>query len=333
MYEWILDFLLIRVDELYAAKSDGEILGGYIKSSNRIYRIYHGVPIIYPTILHRHLRKVISAYRRIPPNTWRASRSDWFRHLRRQQAELIIHGLGYLIGSRNIKKLNILSVGCGSGWELWLIREYLQRISTNIRFRAVGIDISLKALFEAKIVSKALSARNIDFICAPAEFLPFKDAIFDVVLAVFGALDHSIIFPRAFKEISRVLRPNGIFIGTVLNKFALDWIFKVLSSFSLFVKTLRYANRPFAKIRVPIRQGYVRIPTHFYTIFELDNLLRKNSLRLIYLKGIFSTLPMDFKSKRFSILHKFLAGVDYKFSSAPILRSVGRYIGFIAEKI
>ena len=330
MHEWLLDLLLVHVDEFYVGKANDEILGGYIRSSDRIFRIHQGIPIIYPRVLHRYLKKIIVAYRQIPPDAWSSLRSDWFKYLRKQQAKLILYGLLSLLRKKRVKEINILSVGCGKGWEIWLLVNYLRKM--NIRFRIVGCDISLRALYEAKRIARRCSLTTVDFVCAPAEFIPFKDSTFDMVLAIFGALDHSLMFPRAFREVSRVLTSGGVFIGTVLNKFALDWMVKVLKSPSLFAKTVRYANRLFARIRVPVGKRTIRIPTHFYNVFELNRLLAANGLKLIYLKGIFSLLPMNFKSKKFSFFHRMLSKIDNLLSASPIIRSIGRYVGFVAMK-
>ena len=61
----------------------------------------------------------------------------------------------------------VLDVGCGQG-------EFLQRISGNV-ILGVGIDISLGMLGEAKNVTESV----IDFICADADYLPFRERVFD----------------------------------------------------------------------------------------------------------------------------------------------------------
>jgi len=56
--------------------------------------------------------------------------------------------------------------------------------------------------------------RNIQWIKAYGENLPFIDKNFDIVICS-NALDHMENHIEAFKEIDRILKPNGIFILTV----------------------------------------------------------------------------------------------------------------------
>ena len=327
MYEWLIDFLNLNIDEVFVGnKENNEILGGYMLSGpNRIY-IKGGIPIFFTKQHYRKYRRLIAAYRSIPHDFWREEKSDWFKHLRKFHKRLIHKGLAL-----NKKfRLNILSVGCGSGWEIWTITYYANQLGFD--YKIVGCDLALKPLYVARKRARELGYLQIDFICCVAENLPFKNNIFDIVTAIFGALDHSINYLRAFKEASRVLKNGGIFIATMLNRFALDWIFKVLKSPKLFIKTIKYADRPHARIRIPLNTHYVSIPTHFYNVMEIKQLAKISNMKIVEKASIFSILPLNFKKTKFRSYHYFLSKIDKALSRIPPFNSLGRYIGVIAKK-
>jgi len=65
----------------------------------------------------------------------------------------------------------VLDVGCGQG-------SFLQRISEN-SVLGVGVDVSLKMLERAKDATGSFA----DLLCADADYLPFKDKVFDSVFS------------------------------------------------------------------------------------------------------------------------------------------------------
>jgi len=319
---------MLRIEgDLFVGKEiDGDILGGYIECGDRRYYIRKGVLCAFPSKLLRRYRRIISAYRIIPPDMWDSSKSDWIGHLRRMQKRLILMGLRLL---RRLVGLRILAVGCGAGWEIGVMGRILRGIPD---VRIVGCDVALPPMLVAKRRLRSVLGSNVDFVCCPAEFLPFRDKTFDVVTAIFGALDHSLNFPRAFMEISRVLKPRGVLIATMLNRFALDWIAKVIKSPTLLAKTIKYADRVHARIRIPAKGSRVSIPTHFYNILEIKKLIKLSGLSLRYVMGMFSVLPLNFRRRRFGAIHRVLAWTDSFLSLIPPLNFLGRYIGIIAQK-
>jgi SAM-dependent methyltransferase len=88
----------------------------------------------------------------------------------------------------------LLDVGCGPRGSLnW---------ATNAR-RRVGLD-PLARDYRAL----GIDAHLMEYVTAPAEDMPFKDASFDVVTS-FNSLDHVDDLDRTIAEIKRVLRPGG----------------------------------------------------------------------------------------------------------------------------
>jgi len=99
---------------------------------------------------------------------------------------------------RKIKGKKILDLGCGTG----IYTKILKRRGAHVQ----GIDISPKMIEIAK-----QNVRGVDFRIGSVYDLPYESGTFDIVLAslvvhYFGNLD------RAFKEIRRVLKKNGVFI-------------------------------------------------------------------------------------------------------------------------
>ena len=325
----MLNILNLCVEDLFVGHRIGDdIYGGFLRTNLGRFYINKGILMFFLRKHYRIYRRIIAAYRLIPPDFWSEEKSDWYRYMRFIHRNLLSRGLRCIRGT---KRLRILCIGCGAGWEIWTLLN-MSRHKKPIEF-VVGCDIALRPLLQARKIAKNYPV-PIEFVCCPAEFLPFKDNTFDIVTAIFGALDHSLNYVRAFREISRVLKRKGILIATVINKFALDWIIKVIKSPSLFVKTIKYADRTHARIRIPVKRNqYIRIPTHFYTTLEIKKLLKKFSLQIIELRGLFTLLPLNFKEKKFRMLHKLLAKMDRLFANVPPYNSLGRYIGIIARKI
>ena len=93
----------------------------------------------------------------------------------------------------------VLDVGCNSGEMMKLLRD-------GKGCDVEGVDISTNALKIAR--KKKLKVHN-----ATAEKLPFPDASFDVVI-LREVLVHIHEPVKALKEIRRVLRPNGMLLGS-----------------------------------------------------------------------------------------------------------------------
>jgi 2-polyprenyl-3-methyl-5-hydroxy-6-metoxy-1,4-benzoquinol methylase/uncharacterized protein YbaR (Trm112 family) len=95
----------------------------------------------------------------------------------------------------------MLDIGCN--WGRWSIA------SARKGYRVVGIDPSLGAIMAAKRVAKQLGL-TIDYICADARHLPFRDNSFDTVFS-YSVIQHfsKDDAVRTFMEIGRILKPSG----------------------------------------------------------------------------------------------------------------------------
>lgn len=100
----------------------------------------------------------------------------------------------------------VLDLGCRSGA---FTRHFLEGN------QVVGLDVDRVALDKAAELGIEPVVANVE------EPLPFEDASFDVVVA--GELLEHLRFPAAVVgEVRRVLRPGGLFVGSVPNAFRLQ---------------------------------------------------------------------------------------------------------------
>ena len=98
---------------------------------------------------------------------------------------------------------HVLDLGCRSGA---LTRHFLEGNEV------VGVDVDRAALAKAEQLGITPVVADVD------EPLPLDSETFDVVVA--GELLEHVRFPRALvAEVRRVLRPNGVFVGSVPNAF------------------------------------------------------------------------------------------------------------------
>lgn len=105
----------------------------------------------------------------------------------------------------------ILDIGCGNG-------IMLERIAHACDCRLIGTDISEDAL---EIAKRQLAGTNVELLRCPVDDMPLEDATVDKALTI-----NTIYFwedlASGFEEIARVLKPEGIFIGTHYTNQALE---------------------------------------------------------------------------------------------------------------
>lgn len=94
----------------------------------------------------------------------------------------------------------VLDVGANSG-------EFMKLLKEKRECDVFGVDVSDVAIAQAK--EKGFEVINCD-----ASKMPFEDASFDVVVLM-EVLSHLVEPEAVLKEIRRVLRPNGILMGSV----------------------------------------------------------------------------------------------------------------------
>lgn len=122
------------------------------------------------------------------------------RNARQESLEVpvLVRALRIPLGAR------VLEVGCGRGVALPGIAR-LCRPS-----ELVGLDVDGDLIDEAR---QHVDAAGVDcrLVCADVRGMPFGDGSFDVVID-FGTLFHIPRAAEALSEVSRVLRPGGLFV-------------------------------------------------------------------------------------------------------------------------
>lgn len=110
----------------------------------------------------------------------------------------------------------VLEYGCGQGeGSLIIARKYQPK-------DVVGIDVSDVAVDQARIEAAALGLDNVSFQAMNGEKMHFANNEFDLACG-FGILHH-LDLDIAFRELARVLKPNGscIFLEPLGHNFAIN---------------------------------------------------------------------------------------------------------------
>lgn len=118
---------------------------------------------------------------------------------------------------------SILDVGCGGGF---LSNELAKR-----GFDVTGVDLSSESLRVARAFDET---GKVKYICADAFNLPFPDNSFDAVSAM-DFLEHVEEPEKIIQEMSRVLKPGGLFFFHTFNRNFLSWLV-VIKLLEWFIK-------------------------------------------------------------------------------------------------
>jgi len=134
---------------------------------------------------------------------------EWFRQVEenRYQLEPYIHSVAQFTRYRGKK---ILEIGVGAG------TDHLQWARAGCECH--GVDLTAAAI-ETAGKHLALYGLKSDLRHIDAEVLPFKDASLDLVYS-WGVIHHSEKPERIIAEIHRVLKPGGIFVGMLYNRYS-----------------------------------------------------------------------------------------------------------------
>ena len=118
----------------------------------------------------------------------------------------------------------ILELGCGNG-SMW--SAYADNIPEGIRL--ILSDFSNGMLESAKRNTSNMS--YIEYKVIDAQYIPYDNKTCDIIIAN-HMLYHVADIDKALKEISRVIKPNGIFYSTTIGENNLKEIIEILHNFN-----------------------------------------------------------------------------------------------------
>jgi 2-polyprenyl-6-hydroxyphenyl methylase/3-demethylubiquinone-9 3-methyltransferase len=156
----------------------------------------------------------------------------------------------------------VLDVGCGNG-------HHLRALSESIG-RGIGIDLSGAMIDSAR---KATRSACLDFRADDAEQLgTVSDGSVDVVISA-GVLEHTLRPGAVFKQVRRVLSPNGRFAMLTLN--ATFWWYRLADRLEIPTRHLETDDRlPPARARRIMRSAGLRGGVSFWSFVPEGDLPR-----------------------------------------------------------
>ncbi|MFH0970282.1 MAG: class I SAM-dependent methyltransferase [Candidatus Diapherotrites archaeon] len=148
-------------------------------------------------------------------------------------------------------------------------------------------DISEGMLSEARRIATKNKLQNITFLKESIiDMRNQKNNSFDVVLVMNAILDYCGNHKQALKEIFRILKPNGVLIGNVNNRFIYSTMHELKEgSIEEFERVARTGDRY-------IRWGEAKTGhhTHEFTLEELKSDFSEAGFEMIHVLGIFNLL-------------------------------------------
>jgi ubiquinone/menaquinone biosynthesis C-methylase UbiE len=189
---------------------------------------------------------------------WDAIAKQWF-HFRQRPFRDVEKWLDELTRktTKVERKQKVLGVGCGN------CRNLLPFAKAG--FDCYGIDFSKKMLKYARLFCKKHNIK-VKLKQADATKLPFKNNMFDYVLCI--AVLHHLKRQqqkKALQEIRRVLKPKGLALITVWNKWHKRFWFKPKQLYIIW----HIAGKPYYRYY------------YLFNFFELNTLLKKNGFKII----------------------------------------------------
>lgn len=154
---------------------------------------------------------------------WAANGSQAGLHLLNpSRVEYFDGRIRHLLGTAQ-GEIRLLDAGCGGG----LVANALAR--KRGEYSIEGVDLSSEALQFAERTKLANKLRNVRFSRASVYDMGFANASFDVVI-MSDVLEHLHDIPRALAEVSRLLRPGGLFLFDTIDRSLLTFVVAIFGA-------------------------------------------------------------------------------------------------------
>jgi len=214
--------------------------------------------------------KVRSYWEREPCGSSRTITADsprmslsWFERIEdsRYEVEPFIHSVAQFTRYHGKK---ILEIGVGAG------TDHLQWARAGAQCYGVDLTDAAIEITRARLLMYGFESnlQRVD-----AEVLPFPDESFDLVYS-WGVIHHSAHPERIIKEIKRVLKPGGKYIGMMYNRHS-------IAALKLWVRYGLLKGKPLRRFADVIWHDLESVGTKAYSVSELNELFSSfNSLLL-----------------------------------------------------
>jgi ubiquinone/menaquinone biosynthesis C-methylase UbiE len=182
---------------------------------------------------------------------------SWYEEIEayRYSVEPFIHSIAQFT-SHSGKRVLEIGVGAGTDHLNWA------RASTDL----YGVDLTDRAIETTKERFKIYGFKS-NLQRVNAESLPFEDNYFDIVYS-WGVIHHSEDIEKIIKEILRILKPKGKFLGMIYHR-------RALHTFNLWLKNALLKGKPWRSFKYVLYHYNESIASKAYTFKEARVLFKE----------------------------------------------------------
>ncbi len=185
---------------------------------------------------------------------------------------VIRHGLTTARYARVRERARLLDFGCGNGANTVLFAPDFATV--------IGMDVEPERVDEARANAKQSGITNLEYSVYDGERLPLPDHSIDCVVS-FEVIEHTKDDRAALRDIARVLKPGGLFCGSVPNKFYL----METHGFDLpFANVIPYSRVPLMNL----------LPRSFYRRFGNAEIYTRRQFTLLLAEAGFSDIETEY---------------------------------------